>query len=78
LQKNESKKQVDSSETCHKVKVCDLAIVSVVNTRLHLPNEILLKGMQAGMHLELYYKLFGLGQAHHQMWLGLATFAKTT
>jgi len=35
----------------------------------------LLKGMQAGMQLELYYEW--LGQARHQMWLGFATFART-
>jgi len=31
------------------------AIVSIVDTRLRLPTETLLKGMQAGMPLELYY-----------------------
>jgi len=45
------------------------AIVSIVDTRICLPTETLLKGMQAGMQLELYY------EARHQMWVGLATFA---
>jgi len=52
------------------------AIVSIVDTRLRLPTETLLKGMQAGIQLELYY--VWLGQAHYQMWVGLATFARTT
>jgi len=52
------------------------AIVSIVDTRFRLPTEILLKGMQAGMQLEFYYEY--LGQAHHQMWVSLATFARTT
>jgi len=30
------------------------AIVSIVDTRLRLPTQTLLKGMQAGMQLELY------------------------
>jgi len=33
--------------------------------------------MQAGMQLELYYYEL-LGQARHQMWMGHATFARTT
>jgi len=52
------------------------AIVSIVDTRLRLPTETLLQGMQAGMQFELYYEW--LGQAHQQMWVGLATFARTT
>jgi len=52
------------------------AIVSVVHTRHRLPTEALLKGMQAGMQLELYYEW--LGQDRHQMWMGLDTFARTT
>jgi len=32
------------------------AIISIVVTRLRLPTEILLKGMQAGMQLEFYYE----------------------
>jgi len=51
------------------------AIISIADTRLHLPTETLLKGMQAGMQLE-YYEW--LGQARHQIWVGLATFARTT
>jgi len=38
-------------------------IVSVVDTRLRLPTEALLKGIQAGMQLEIYYEW--LGQARH-------------
>jgi len=52
------------------------AIVSIVDTRIRLPIETLLEWMQAGMQLEIYYEL--LGQARHQMWVGLATFARTT
>jgi len=51
-------------------------IVSSVDRRFPLPNETLLKGKQAQMQLELYYKW--LGKARHQMWIGLATFAWTT
>jgi len=43
---------------------------------LGLPTEALLKVKQAGMQLEFYYEW--LGQAHHQVWVGLATFARTT
>jgi len=53
----------------------DGAIVSIVGTRLRLPTETLLKGMQAGMQLELYCEW--LGQARHQMWVGLDTYART-
>jgi len=52
------------------------AIVSIGDTRLHLPTEILLKAMQAGMQLEFYYEY--LDQARHQMWVSLATFAMAT
>ena len=38
-------------------------IVSIVDTRLRLPTEALLKGIQAGMQLEIYYEW--LGQARH-------------
>jgi len=48
------------------------AIVSLVDTRIRLPTETLLKEMQ----LELYYQR--LGQARHQMWVGLSTFDRTT
>jgi len=41
------------------------AIVSIVDTRLRLQTETLLKGKQAGMQLELYCEY--LGQARHQM-----------
>jgi len=41
------------------------AIVSIVDTRLRLLTETLMKGMQAGMQLELYYKWLGL--ARYQM-----------
>jgi len=51
------------------------AIVSIVDTRHRLPTETPLKGMQAGMQLKLYYEW--LVQACHQMWMGLATFART-
>jgi len=34
-------------------------IFSIVDTRLRLPTETLLKGMQAGMQLELYYEWLG-------------------
>ena len=51
------------------------AIVSIVDRRLRLPTETLLKGMQAGAQVELYYEW--LGQARHQMWVGNATFART-
>jgi len=61
--------------TCRIYLITD-AIVSIVETRLRLPNETLLKGMQARMQLELYYEY--LGQARYQMRLGLATFARTT
>jgi len=47
------------------------AIVSIVDTRLRLATEILLKGMQ----LEFYYEY--LGKARYQMWVNLATFART-
>ena len=52
------------------------AIVSIVATRLRLPTETLLKGMQVGMQLELYYGW--LGQARHYLWMGFATFSRTT
>jgi len=52
------------------------AIVSIIDTRIRLPTETLLRGMQAGMQLELYYEW--LGQAHHQMRVGLTAFARTT
>ena len=52
------------------------AIVSIADTRLRLPTETLLKGMQARIQLELYYEW--LGHARHQMWVGLDTFARTT
>ena len=52
------------------------AIVSIVDTKLRLPTETLLKGMQAGMQLELYYEW--LAQAHHQMLVGLPAFTRTT
>jgi len=48
------------------------AIVSIVDTRLRLPTETLLKGMQ----LELYYEW--LGQARQNMRVSIATFARTT
>jgi len=35
------------------------AIVSIKDTRLRLPSETLLKGMQAGMQFELYYEWLG-------------------
>jgi len=40
------------------VRVCLItsAIVPIINTILRLPTEKLLKGMQAGMQLELYYE----------------------
>jgi len=41
------------------------AIVSIVDTRLRLPTETLLKGMQAGMQLERHYEW--LSQSRHQM-----------
>jgi len=44
--------------------------------RLRLPTATHLKGMQAGMQLELCYEL--LCQARNQMWVGHATFARTT
>jgi len=34
-----------------------MLFISIVDTRICLPTEILLKGMQAGMKLELYYEL---------------------
>jgi len=52
------------------------AIVLIADTRLRLPTETLLIGMQAGMQLELYYEW--LGQARDQKRVGLATFARTT
>ena len=52
------------------------AIISIVDTILRLPTEILLKRMQAGMQLEFYYEYFG--QARHQMWVSLSTFAMAT
>jgi len=48
------------------------AIVSIVDTRLRLPTEALLKRMQAEMQLELCYEW--LGQARHQMWVSLTIF----
>jgi len=50
------------------------AIISIVDTRFRLPTEILLKGIQAGMQLELYYEW--LGQDRHQMCVGLTTFSR--
>ena len=44
------------------------AIVSIIDMRLRLPTETLLKGVQAGFQLELYYEW--LCQARHQMWMG--------
>jgi len=52
------------------------AVVSIVDTRLRLPSETLLKGMQAKMQRELSYEW--LRQARHQMCVGLATFASNT
>jgi len=46
-----------------------------VDTKLRLPSKTPLEGMQTGMQFELYECL---GQARHQMWVGLATFARTT
>ena len=57
---------------CQDIFLITDAIVSIVDTRLRLPTEILLKGMQ----LEFYYEY--LGQARHQMWVSLATFAMAT
>jgi len=51
------------------------AIVSIVDTRLRLPTETLLKGMYARSQFELYYEWLSL--ARHQMWVGFATFART-
>ena len=51
------------------------AIVSIVDTRLRLPTEIFLRGMQQEYNFN-YYEW--LGQARHQMWVGLATVARTT
>jgi len=48
------------------------AIFSIVDTRLRLPTEVLLKGMQ----LEHYFQW--LGWARHQMWVGLTAFSRTT
>jgi len=52
------------------------AIVSIVDTIIRLPTETLLNGVQAGLQLEHYYER--LSQARYQMWVGLATFARTT
>jgi len=54
------------------------ATVLIVDTRLCLPTETLLKlkGMQEGILVELYYKW--LRQAHHPTWVDLAAFARTT
>ena len=51
-------------------------LFQIVDTRLRLPTETLLNEMQAWMQLELYDEW--LVQARHQMWVGLATFARTT
>jgi len=51
-------------------------IVSIVHTRLRLPTETLLKGMQAGIQLELHYEW--LGEARQDMWVGLASFTRNT
>jgi len=51
-----------------KIYIISDAIFSIVGTRLRLPTETLLKGMQAGMQLELYCEW--LGQACHQIWVG--------
>ena len=48
------------------------AIVSIVDRSLRLPTETLLKGMQAGMQLELRYEWFD--QAPPPNVGGLATF----
>ena len=61
---------------CQDIFLITDAIVSIVDTRLRLSTEILLKGMQARMQLEFYYEY--LGQARHQMWVSLATFAVVT
>jgi len=60
------------------VRMCLItgAIVSIVDTRLRPPTETLLKRIQAGMHLELYYVC--LVQARPQVWVRLATFVRTT
>ena len=65
-------------ETDMKVRIYLItdAIVSIVSTRLCLPTETLLKKLQTGMQLELYYEW--LGQTLHLMWVGLATIARTT
>jgi len=52
------------------------AIISIVDKRFRQPTETLLKGIQTGMQLEIYYEW--LGQVRHQMWVGLATFTWTT
>jgi len=44
---------------CQDIFLITDAIVSIVDTRLRLPTEILLKGMQAGMQLEFYYEYLG-------------------
>jgi len=45
-----------------------MLFISIADKRLRLPIETLLKGMQAGMQLELSYEW--LGQAEQQMWVG--------
>jgi len=54
-------------ETDMKVRIYLItdAIVSIVSTRLCLPTETLLKKLQTGMQLELYYEW--LGQTLHLM-----------
>jgi len=39
-----------------KIHLITDAIAPIVDTRLRLSTEIFLKGMQAGLQLELYYK----------------------
>jgi len=60
------------------VRICLItdAIASIVDTRIRPPTETLLEGMQAGMQPEFCYEW--LGQARHQVWVGLATFSRTT
>jgi len=57
-------------ETSVRIYLINDAIVSIVDTPLRLPSKILLTGMQ----LHLCYEW--LGQTRHQMWVGLATFAR--
>jgi len=57
-----------------RIYLIPVAIVSIVDTRLHLPTETLLKGIQEGIQLELYYEW--LGQARHQMLVGFATLPR--